>query len=145
AAAVRGATVLPHQGAVKQRPALPVPDHDGFTLIGDPKSGGSGSRLLQRFPGRFQRDPPDLVRVVLHPAGLRKMLPELAVPATQKATVAADHERRGARGSLVEGEDRTHGTNLRLDARGGGAGPTEQVDDLLVGGLLKVLVPFADR
>ena len=68
-------------------------------------------RSTRRLDG-FARDAecrvPDLGRVVLHPAGLRVVLPELRVRAAAHDAALIQHETRRARGALVDGQDRAH-------------------------------------
>ena len=51
------------------------------------------------------RDVPDLARVVLHPAGPREVLAELAVGAPGRAAALVEHDARRAGGALVDRED----------------------------------------
>ena len=48
---------------------------------------------------------PDLVRLVLDPAGLREMLRELDGRATERSAVGRHHERRGPGRPLIDGEE----------------------------------------
>src|SRR6185295_15620425 len=62
----------------------------------------------QRRPHGLQRDPEDLLRVVLDPAGTRVVLCELAIASPENRSVLVDQERRGAGGALIEGENGSH-------------------------------------
>jgi hypothetical protein len=79
-AAPRGAAVLPDEGPVDRLAAVRVPGDDGLALVGDPDRIEVGA-LDPRRGDRLGGDPPghlpDLVRVVLDPAGLREELLEL--------------------------------------------------------------------
>src|SRR5205823_2442495 len=77
-------------------------------LIGDPDPRRPLSRGGERLAHRLERDPQDLLGVVLDPAGLRVMLGEFAIAAAEHAAVLVDQERGGAGGALVESEDAGH-------------------------------------
>ena len=107
-AAAGGAAVLPDQGAVDRLAAVGVPGDDGLALVGDPDrvqlgplDPGGGDRLGRDPP----RHLPDLVRVVLDPPGLGKVLLELGVGAAGDASLAVEDEAGGPRRPLVDRED----------------------------------------
>ncbi len=59
---------------------------------------------LHRLADHCERHAPDLLGIVLHPAGLRVVLPELRVRPCHHAAAVVVDEDRGARGSLVDGK-----------------------------------------
>ena len=60
-----------------------VPDYRGLALVGDADAGWFFTVALDRAFDRAQGGLPDLLRVVLHPAGLRKVLLKFGI-ATRK-------------------------------------------------------------
>ena len=60
----------------------------------------------------------DLLGVVLDPAGLRKVLGELAVAAAEHGAVLVDDERGRSGGALVEREDGRHQSKVRAELAG---------------------------
>ena len=76
---VGGPPVLPHGRVADRLAGLAVPEDRRFALVGN-ADGGNVAGAELRASERFDRDPdlrrPDLVRVVLDPAGARKDLPE---------------------------------------------------------------------
>ena len=83
-AALGGAPVLPDERVVDRLARLWIPGDDGLALVGDPnrgEPGAGGSRVADRLRGDAAGHAPDLVRVVLDPAGPREVLAELAVGA----------------------------------------------------------------
>jgi len=60
---------------------------------------------LQRGAGDGSRDLPDLARVVLDPAGLGKVLGELAVDPADRLGALVEDDARGACRALVDRED----------------------------------------
>src|SRR5207342_1408345 len=89
-AALSRSPVLPHDRAPAWLAGPPVPDHRRLALIGDP-DGGEVDRpdpsLVERLARGLDHARPDLLRVVLDPACARKVLPDLAVPATHRSQV----------------------------------------------------------
>ena len=74
-----GAPALPDDGVVDRLAGVPVPDDGGLALVGDADGGDVGGRradLVHGRQGHPQLGGPDLVGVVLHPAGLREILGE---------------------------------------------------------------------
>ena len=107
-AARRGAAVLPDEGPVHRLPGGRVPGDHRLALVGDsdPVQGGAldaggGDRLGGDAPGRL----PDLVCVVLDPAGPRKVLPELRVGAAGDTPAVVEDDAGRPRRPLVDGED----------------------------------------
>ena len=72
--------VLPDDGVVNRLAGAAVPEHRGFTLVGDAQCAdvaGFQMGLVQRLTCRDQLGAPDLQRVVFHPAGPRVNLRQL--------------------------------------------------------------------
>ena len=70
-----GSPVLPDDGVMNRPAGLPIPEHRGFALVGDADGGDLADvdiRLLEHLLGNAELDPPDLIRIVLDPAGLGK-------------------------------------------------------------------------
>ena len=82
----------------------------GLALVRDTEGRRDDLRLLQRLTRRRERDAEDLLRVVLHLAGRRKVLGELTVAPPQHAAVLRNDERSGAGRSLIEPQHRAHGS-----------------------------------
>ncbi len=118
-AAGRGAPVLPDDRAVERLAGRRIPHADGLALVRDAdrrepavRDAGVGQRLERERP----RDVPDLLRVVLDPAGPGEMLLDLAVGAAHELGLVVEHEAGAARGALVDRED--HGArSLPLPAQ----------------------------
>ena len=76
---IGGAAVLPDDGAVNGCAGGAVPHHGGLALVGDADRGdvpGGDAGLLQRLAAGGDGRGPDVLRLVLDPAGRRKMLRE---------------------------------------------------------------------
>jgi hypothetical protein len=111
AAAIRGAPVLPDDRAMDRLAGLPVPQDRGLALVGDADRrdvAAAHARVAEGFAGGGERDPPDLLGVVLDPAGLRKMLGQLAIAAAENVSAGVEDERGGTGGALIEGEYQAH-------------------------------------
>jgi hypothetical protein len=107
-AAGRRPAVLPDDRAVERLSRPRVPRDDGLALVRDPDPGEIRSRnpgVVERLPRHAAGDRPDLLRVVLHPAGPREVLIELAVRAADRPPALVEHDAGRARGPLVDGED----------------------------------------
>ena len=75
-----GAAALPDDRMVDRLTGLLVPDDGGLALVGDADGRDirrAGPDLVHGRKGHAQLGGPDLVGVMLHPAGLRKILGEL--------------------------------------------------------------------
>src|SRR5207245_10919791 len=95
----------------------------------------------QRLFGRDDDALPDLIGVVLDPAGLREVLRQLAVPASANTELVVDDETRRAARALVDGEDQesrilraccAHGFSLSRWEALGCAGPRALRFDLAI-------------
>jgi hypothetical protein len=120
---VGGSPVLPHDGAMDRLPGAAVPHDRRLALVRDADGGERGRFHLgfpQRLPRDRERDAPDLLGVVLHPAGLRVVLLELRVAAPGDPPAPVEDEHRRARRALV---DRHHVRRLRRHPN-----PPEPVD-----------------
>ena len=67
------------------------------------------SQFLHAFARHGQLRGPDLVGVVLHPAGLRKVLRELALRQRRHLAALVEGDGAAAGGALVECKDVSHG------------------------------------
>src|SRR5690606_13975481 len=105
------APVLPDDSAVQGLARRRVPDHRSLALVGDADGGetADAARLAHHLATGLQRRAPDLGRVMLDPARLRKMLRQLdlADGDRMKGPLGRDFKRdRPCRGrALVDGED----------------------------------------
>ncbi len=84
-----------------------IPDHRGLALVGDADGGdpgGAHAGSSERFARRRERIAPDILRVVLHPAGRRIMLLELTLRDGDVLRRVVEHDaaRRGR--ALIDGE-----------------------------------------
>src|SRR5439155_1612717 len=106
-----GAPILPHDGAVHRPAAPPLPEDGGLALVRDAER-RHVARAYPRAPARLaehaQRDPPDLVYIVLDPPRLRVVLRELRVGAPDDAPLAVEHEHGRPRGPLIDRDDDGH-------------------------------------
>ena len=102
------AAALPDDGVVDGLACDLIPDDGGLALVGDADGsdvGGSRADLLHGLDGYAKLRSPDLICVVLDPAGLRKVLGEFAL--RDAAHFAALIEKNAAIGSRasVQGHD----------------------------------------
>ena len=102
------AAALPDDSVVDGLACDLIPDDGGFALVGDADGrdvGGSCANLLHGLDGYAKLRSPDLICVVLDPAGLRKVLGEFAL--RDAAHFAALIEENAAIGSRagVQGHD----------------------------------------
>ncbi len=104
----RRSAALPDDRPVDRRAGRAVP-HDGrLALVRDPDRGDLGpgyAGLRERRPGRPLDGRPDLLRIVLDPAGLRIVLRELGVAPREHAAVEIDDERGRSGGALIESKN----------------------------------------
>ena len=109
---VRGAAVLPDDGAVNGFAGLAIPHHNGFPLICDAnrREGFWIDAGFLHSLARGRKDGvADFLGVVLHPARLGEMLLKFLLRGGEGSEVFVVNDRPGARGALVEGEDVFHG------------------------------------
>src|SRR5262245_16639880 len=114
-AVVRRAAILPDDRVVDRLAGLAVPDDRRLALVRDADRGHvfrPHARASERFDGDADLRRPDLLRIVLDPAGVRKNLPELLLRDAADRTVAIEHDGARARGALIESEDERHGRRL---------------------------------
>ena len=110
-AEVGGAAVLPDDRVVDGLAGLAIPDDRGLALVGDADGGDVARpelRPAQRLGGDGDLRRPDLLRVVLDPAGLRKDLLELLLADGHDGAVVIENDGARAGRALVEGEDVWH-------------------------------------
>ena len=114
---VRGAAILPDDGAVNGFAGFAIPDDDGFALVGD-ANGGEGFRVDAGFSHCLARGGEDgiadFLGVVFHPARLGEMLLEFLLRGGEGSEVFVVNDRPGAGRALVEGEDVFHGVIQKL-------------------------------
>src|SRR4029079_14893509 len=87
------------------------PHHGGLALVGDADRGdilGGGAGLLQRLAADRHRRGPDVLGLVLDPAGGRKMLRKLLLRGGGDRDVAAEHDGARGGGALIDGQDEGH-------------------------------------
>src|SRR5207249_8245777 len=112
-----GAPILPHDGAVHRPAAPPLPEDGGLALVRDAER-RHVARAYPRAPARLaehaQRDPPDLLYIVLDPPRLRVVLRELRVGTPDDAPLAVEHEHGRARGPLIDRDDDGHQEAVRV-------------------------------
>ncbi len=112
-----GAPALPDDG-VAEGPAAPLlPDHGRLSLVGDADGGdlpGRNAGLAQDGLRRLELRRPDVLGVVLHPAGLGVDLGELAALGGDGLCLLVEEDGAGAGGALVQGEDVPAHETLRM-------------------------------
>ena len=92
---VGGAAVLPDDGAVHRLPGGAIPHHGGLALVGDADRGDVfclQAGFFQRLAADLHRRGPDVLRLVLDPAGRGKMLREFLLRGGGDGNVAAEHD-----------------------------------------------------
>src|SRR5207247_6316473 len=100
--------LLPHDGPMERPAGVPRPHAYGPALVRDAEPFRHRARLPDRLARRLDRDPEDLLGVVLHLTRTREVLRELAIAAPQQAAVPAHYQGVGAGRPLIEGEDGRH-------------------------------------
>ena len=111
-ALVGGAAVLPDDRVGERRAGAPVPEDRRLPLVRDADPGevaGGDARVGDRLARDLELGVPDLFGVVLHPAGLRKDLPELGLRHRPHRARLVEHDGARAGGALIEGKDERHG------------------------------------
>jgi hypothetical protein len=107
-AAARGPAVLPHDRPVQRAAGLAIPRDRRLALVRDPDPGEvlpTDAGVVERLLGDAARDVPDLLRVVLDPAGPREVLAEFGVRAPARPPVSVEHEACRAGRPLVDAQD----------------------------------------
>ncbi len=108
---VGGAAVLPDDGAMHGGTSGAIPHHNGFALVGDADRGdvlGADAGLLNRLAAGRNRRGPDVLRLVLDPAGRREMLREFLLCGCRDGNVGAKHNGARGRGALIDGQHKGH-------------------------------------
>ncbi|SPL96118.1 Basic proline-rich protein precursor [[Actinomadura] parvosata subsp. kistnae] len=89
-----GAAVLPDDRAAGRGERAPVPQDGGLALVGDAHAGRRPGGVAQRRGARREGGLPDVLGVVLDPAGPRKMLREFFVALGDDLPVFCNYQRR---------------------------------------------------
>src|SRR6185312_8400413 len=90
-----------------------IPHYHGLALIGDADDVGRDVRVLHGAPRGVERAVQEIAWIVLHPAGLGKVLRNFAVAAPNDATALVDHETGRSGGALIDRQDVLHGAQNR--------------------------------
>ena len=109
---IGGTAALPDDGVCNRLAGGLVPDHGGLTLVGDADGGnvrGGDAELAHRAARHLKRRVPDLVRVVLDPAGLRENLAEFLLRGGTDVAGAVKENAAGGGSALIQGHDVFHG------------------------------------
>ena len=109
---IGGAAVLPDDGAVDGVAGGAVPHHGGFALVGDADRGNvlrADPGLVERLAAGRDRRGPDILGLVLDPAGGREMLREFLLRGRRDRDVAAKHNGARGGGALIDGQHKGHG------------------------------------
>ncbi len=108
---IGGAAVLPDDGAVHGLAGGAVPHHGGLALVGDADRGDVfclQARLFQRVAADHHGRGPDVFRLMLDPAGRRKMLREFLLRGGGDGNIAAKHDGARGCGALIDGQNKGH-------------------------------------
>ena len=107
AVAKRGAApVLPDDGLVYRRAGGPIPEHRGLALVGDAdRIDGAVTGQRHQAPRRGQAVAPDVLGVVLDPAGPRVVLRQLDLPLPGGPARGVEENAAAAGGALVDRQD----------------------------------------
>ena len=106
-----GAAALPDDGVADGLPGLLVPDDGGLPLVGDADGGdvlGPGADLVHGREGHAQLGGPDLIGVVLHPAGSRVILGKFLLRDAADLTRFVEQDAAVRGGSGVQRHDVRH-------------------------------------
>src|SRR6185503_9053020 len=99
---------------------FPVPEDGRLALVRDAERGDvarADTRLPARLAQHAERDPPDLLRVVLDPARTGIVLRELRVGAADDAPLAVEDEDGRPRRPLVDRDDAGHQPRKKNERR----------------------------
>ena len=115
-AGVGGAPVLPDDGVVDRLAGGAIPDDRGLALVGDADAGDvlRAERRPCAIALAHGRDHgrPDLLRIVLDPAGRGIDLPQLLLRRGDRRERRVEHDRARRGGALVDGDEVAHGAML---------------------------------
>ena len=120
-AVVCRAPVLPHDRGRDRAPRRAIPEHGRFALVRDADSHDVISR--RACSGKHLGDGrslcgPDFLGVVLDPAGVRKVLRELALCRRDDVAVVVEQDRSGTCRALVQGEhESAHAADLQRSCK----------------------------
>ena len=106
-----GAAALPDDGVGDGLAGGLIPDNGGLPLVGDADGGNilrGDAQLFHGGPGDLQGGGPDLLRVVLHPAGVGEDLAEFLLGSGADVSRMVKKNAAGAGGTLVKGHDVFH-------------------------------------
>ncbi|GIU88045.1 MAG: hypothetical protein KatS3mg009_2560 [Acidimicrobiia bacterium] len=113
-AGLGGAAVLPHDRAVARAPGPPVPHDRRLALVRDAdrrdRPAGVPAPPRHLVEG-LERDPPDVLGVVLHPPGPGEVLGELAVGRRPRRAAGVDGDRPDAGRPRVDRDHTGHRTS----------------------------------
>ena len=126
-----GAAVLPHNGVANRLQRRPLPQQRGLALVGDAYRNNTIGRYCRLRQGSLKRVTyrhPDVLWVVLDESGLRVDLPKLDILFADHCQLFVQDEDSGSGGSLIDGNDVTHGflphvSTARCSRRPGSASP----------------------
>ena len=100
------ASILPDDGRSNRTAGPLIPQEDRFALVGNAdrrKSSRQCRTMVQGQARGLQDTDPDLLAIMLHPAGTRVVLREFGIPARFDNTLWIDEEHRRAGGPLIDG------------------------------------------
>ena len=113
---IRGAAILPDDGAVNSLAGGAVPHDSSFALVGDADSGDVARGDIgfsQGFATGGEGGGPDILRLMLDPARGRKMLREFSLRGGCDGNVGAKQNRARGCGALIDGQHKGHDVNSR--------------------------------
>src|ERR1700730_16657428 len=107
-AMLRSAPVLPDDGIVDGLARRALPDEGGLALIGDADTGdcrGRKTGLAEDLAHRGKRRLPNLLGIMLDPAGSREDLPEFLLTDIDRRKIRSEDDSAGRRRALVDDEN----------------------------------------